>query len=43
MTASKFKKGRRMEDTAYALEEIKQDNIEAAKKQHSKTRNRLDS
>jgi len=35
MTASKFKKRRRMEDTG-SLAEIKQDNIEAAKKQESK-------
>jgi hypothetical protein len=36
MTASKFKKGRRMEDNGSSLEEIKQDNMEAAKKQQSK-------
>lgn len=33
---SRFKKDRRMEDTASPLEEIKQDNIKAAKKQQSK-------
>jgi hypothetical protein len=36
MTASKFKKRRRMEDTGSPLAEVKQDNIEAAKKQQSK-------
>jgi len=36
MAASKFKKGRWMENTGSPLEEIKQDNIEAAKKQQSK-------
>ena len=36
MTASKFKKRRRMEDMGSPLAEIKQDNIEAAKKQQSK-------
>jgi hypothetical protein len=41
MTASKFKKGRRMEDTGSPLEEIKEDNTEAAKKQQSKNKKRF--
>ena len=40
MIASKFEKGPRTEDTGSVLDEIKQDNVEAAKKQQSKNKNR---
>jgi hypothetical protein len=38
MTASKGKNDRRREDDPSILEEIKEDNVEAAKKQQSKKR-----
>jgi len=40
MTASKSKKVRQREDNGSLLEEIKQDNVEAARKQQSKNKNR---
>jgi hypothetical protein len=40
MTASKSKKDRHKEDNDSILEKIKQDNIEAARKQQSKNKNR---
>ena len=40
MIASKSKKDRQREDNGSPLEEIKQDNLEAARKQQSKNKNR---
>ena len=39
MTASKSKKDRHREDNDSILEKIKQDNVEAARKQQSKNKN----
>ena len=39
MTASKSKKDRHREDNGSLLEEMKQDNVEAARKQQSKNKN----
>jgi hypothetical protein len=40
MTASRTNKDRQREDNSSVLEEIKQDNVEAARKQRSKNKNR---